>query len=510
VDNRQKKNDGGGYSFETTDMTAIHRFLVTGASSNFYKSGGDIARDSADILIKVIETSDEAHKKLVDLIVDISTQGRAAKQDAGIFALAVASSYGTVEGKQYALAQLNSVARTGTTLFQFVSYVTQFRGWGRALKRAIASWYQKPVDKLAYQVVKYKSREGYTHRDLFRLAHPEDIDEEVGNFILHGAYDPYNSPDVIVGSEVVKTSTDVNEIIGAIKHYNLTWEMIPTQFLNDVNVWKTLLDSGNVPLGALIRQLSRLTKIGILKPLGEYNKKIVGMLTDAEYIKKSRIHPLNVLIALKAYEAGRSPRNYSDSWTPVRAVVEALNKAFYLAFGNVEAANKRTLVAVDVSGSMTSRWGDTSSGLTANEIAAALSLVILNTEPEAHVIGFSRQVRELDIDRTDSLSSAQKKAQDHNFGSTNPASAIQWAEANGVEFDTLVVITDNEVNSGTAHTHQALETYRRKTGINAKMAVLATSVSSFSIADPSDVNSMDLAGFDSATPQILTEFSRGF
>ena len=37
---------------------------------------------------------------------------------------------------------------------------------------------------------------------------------------------------------------------------------------------------------------------------------------------------------------------------PVAPIVDALDAAFYAAFGNVEPANARMLLALDVSGSM--------------------------------------------------------------------------------------------------------------------------------------------------------------
>ena len=65
------------------------------------------------------------------------------------------------------------VARTGTHLFRFAGFAEGFRGWGRSLRRAIGRWYtDKPVDTLAYQAVKFRQREGMTHRDLLRLSHP--------------------------------------------------------------------------------------------------------------------------------------------------------------------------------------------------------------------------------------------------------------------------------------------------------------------------------------------------
>src|SRR5207247_2767780 len=75
--------------------------------------------------------------------------------------------------RKAALEALPQVCRTSTHLFQFATYVEAFRGWGRSLRRGVGRWYAtQPVDSLAYQAVKYRQREGVTHRDVLRLAHP--------------------------------------------------------------------------------------------------------------------------------------------------------------------------------------------------------------------------------------------------------------------------------------------------------------------------------------------------
>ena len=50
---------------------------------------------------------------------------------------------------------------------------------------------------------------------------------------------------------------------------------------------------------------------------------------------------------------------------------------------------------------------------------------------------------------------------------------------------------------------QALKAYRQATGINAKAIVIGTTVSEFTIADPKDPGMLDIAGFDSAAPQLI-------
>ena len=105
------------------------------------------------------------------------------------FALAHAAS--VPQTREAALGALPKVARTGSHLLTFAEYVEQFRGWGRGLRRAVGSWYTaRPVDRLAYQAVKYRQRGGWTHRDLLRLAHPRTDERAVRatfDWIAHGA-----------------------------------------------------------------------------------------------------------------------------------------------------------------------------------------------------------------------------------------------------------------------------------------------------------------------------------
>jgi len=508
ADKSQVKNNAGGYSFTLTKLERAKRFLILGSDSSFYQSGATRSKENAESLIDLI--SDGGAKQLVDAIVEISTEGRAAKQDAGLFALAVASSWGTDEETRYALSKLSAVARTGTSLFVFLTYVEQFRGWGRQLSRAVGSWYtEKSADKLAYQMVKYRQREGWTHRDVFRKAHPKSDDatfQVLGEWVLRGSISN-ELPKVVHGYELAKDST-IKDLPALISEYGLTWDMIPTEALNDKAVWEALLE-GNVPLGALVRQLPRLTNLGIIARVGGSTQAIVKRLTDEEEIKRSRLHPLNILVAQRTYESGKSLRG-TTTWNAVPQIVAALEKAFYKSFKYAEPAGKRTLVALDVSGSMAGSWNysEVASPLKPVEVGAALSLVLLNTEPDTHVFGFSHNFVELGIQKGDSLKSAMGKAIKRNFGGTDASLAIEYARTHNLEVDTFIVITDNDTWRG-GHPHEVLQRYRRETAIDAKLVVMATESTPFTISDPNDGGMLDIAGFDSAVPQLITSFSKG-
>jgi len=90
-------------------------------------------------------------RRVVDRTVEISEAGRAPRNDAAIFVLALAAAGETTEGRRHALAALPRVCRTATHLFQFQEEVKQLRGRGPWLNQATARWYngQAPDDVAA-------------------------------------------------------------------------------------------------------------------------------------------------------------------------------------------------------------------------------------------------------------------------------------------------------------------------------------------------------------------------
>ena len=62
---------------------------------------------------------------------------------------------------------------------------------------------------------------------------------------------------------------------------------------------------------------------------------------------------------------------------------------------------------------------------------------------------------------------------------------------------------------GKIHPQAALEEYRRATGIDAKLIVVGMTSNCLTIADPKDLNTLNLSGFDTATPRMINDFISG-
>lgn len=148
-------NSAGGFVFKVSDKDRLERFLILGTDSGTYYVGeSDLTKQNVDFVKEMIKINE---REVVDTVVDVSVNNRAAKQSPTIFTLALVFFEG--QDKAYARAAVNKVVRTSTHLFEFASYVKAFGGWGRSKRAAVAGWYEsKTPEQLAYQAVKYRSR----------------------------------------------------------------------------------------------------------------------------------------------------------------------------------------------------------------------------------------------------------------------------------------------------------------------------------------------------------------
>jgi len=368
----------------------------------------------------------------------------------------------------------------------------------------------------------------WSHRDLFRKTHPVGINRAVGDFILSRKITD-ESPEIIQGFGKMQEAGSVKEVVAILDRYKgLPWETIPTQFLKDEKVWKTLFYNGQLKGQALVRQITRLARMEAFNDL-QFAADYAAKLTDEEMIRKTRLHPINFLNAVVVHQTGTTrwignPFGYNSyervfDWKPVSQIVDALNDGFHTSFKTVEPAGKRTMLAIDVSASMTQKA--LGLDLSCAQVSGAMAMTIARTEP-AHIIrGFTTggnggyygrgnaQLTDLGITPKTSLNTAMSNVQKSNFGGTDCAQPMLWAKENGLEIDTFVVITDNETWAGNVKPFQALKQYRKEMGIDARLAVLGVAATDFTIADPSDSGMMDFAGFDANAPRALAEFSAG-
>lgn len=524
----QVKNSAGGFAFKLDLWSALERWLILGAEGGtYYASERKITQENAKTIEACLKSDG---LKTVQKIVEISQAGRAPKNDAAIFALAMAASCNDEKTRKAALTAIPEVCRIGTHLFQFAESVNSMRGWGRGLKNAVAAWYNdKTAESAAFQAIKYQQRNGWSHRDLLKLSHPVASSEEhdaLFRYIVTGevangerdvlrgkgkvkstsSYGPVGElPQIVSAYEKMKSASNVKDVVNLITDYKMTHEMVMNEWKDKPEVWEALLQ--NMPMTAMVRNLGKMTSIGLLSPLSDASRYVIKKLNDKVDLKKSRIHPITLLSALKTYGQGRGVKG-SLTWNANGSIVGALEKAFYNAFESIEPTGKRIMIGLDVSGSMTCGEIAGVSGLNPRVASAVMAMVTMKSEQDYYVKGFSNVLVDVKINDSMNINSVVSTIDRVPMGGTDCALPMIDALKNKVPVDAFYVYTDNETWFGAIHPFQALKQYRDKMGIPAKLVVVGFTATNFTIADPSDAGMLDVVGFDSSAPAIMADFTR--
>ncbi len=512
-DRAQVRADNGGYVYALDRWARVDRFLILGSEGGTYYASED--RLTKENAVNLVEAIREDGRRVVARVIAISESARAPKVQPAIFALAACAGFGDEDTRRYALGEgLQRVCRTGSHLLTFCAYIEQFRGWGRGLRKGLRGWYEaKTVRELAFQALKYQNREGFTHRDVFRLAHPLAADAEraaLYAWIVKGDVPDgeHESLALLRAHATAKASEDADAATCAelVRATGLPREALPSAWLKEPRVWEALLPA--LPMTALIRNLATLTRVGLLTPKGEATSAVIARITDRAALRKARIHPIALLAALTTYESGRGVRG-SATWTPVPAVVDALDAAFALAFDNVDPTGARTLVALDVSGSMSGGAIAGIPGITPRVGAAAMALTHVRSECDVQVMAFADSFVPFAIGKDESVDSVVKRTAALPFMGTDCALPMLYALEHRLAIDLFVIYTDSETWAGTIHPDQALRVYRERMGIPAKLVVVGMTSNGFTIADPNDGGMLDVVGFDAAAPALIADFARG-
>ncbi len=290
-------NSAGGYAWPLDRWDRLDRFLVLGSEGGtFYVGERELTVENARGAAECIA---EDGPRTVHRVVEVSTSGRAPKNDPALFVLAMAAGLGDEETRRAALLALPRVARTGTHLFHWLRYAQAFRGWGRGVRRAVAEWYTaKPARELAYQLLKYPSRDGWSHRDALRLAHPRPETAEQGLLFRRVAKRATGEvPAELEGSETVGLLRAVDELHGG--------EPTPARAAALVREHRLTREN-----------LGTMSAVGLLAPGSGAARTVAARLSDREALRRARVHPVAVLAALRTY--GRARRGGRGAGPPSR------------------------------------------------------------------------------------------------------------------------------------------------------------------------------------------------
>lgn len=248
----QVANRAGGYVWEVDDMKRLRRFLCLGCEGGAYYVGEkELGRENAQAILRLIAAGKGV--EVVKEVIEFSVEGRAAKQNPILFALALCARDKDPDTKAAAYKSLRKVCRIPTHLFSFIEFsegISVGTGWGRAHRRAIQHWYNsKEPMSLANAVTKYRQRGGWSHVDVLRLTHIKPENPGVAcvcRYVVKGmdacrtefAGQGDNVSQVLAFLEAVETAKTADEatMVRFIREYRLVREHVPTTLLNSKHV----------------------------------------------------------------------------------------------------------------------------------------------------------------------------------------------------------------------------------------------------------------------------------
>lgn len=215
---------------------------------------------------------------------------------------------------------------------------------------------------------------------------------------------------------------------------------------NKAEVWKAFVEKGNkVEMFALLRNLRN-----IMKDADEDTKKeALKLLVDKNRIKKSKIMPFRFLTAYNEFEDNAEVR-------------EALRDALDLSVSNVPVFDGKTLVALDMSGSMYDSWYQIQFVPTQPFTIGSVFAAALAKNSNTDLCLFSSDAYfKTDFGKKDTvLSIAKYLHNEATGGGTSFRSVFDLISMHKRKYDRIILISDEQSWIGTTRT--AYNMYRAK------------------------------------------------
>ncbi|MEO8127957.1 MAG: TROVE domain-containing protein [Bryobacteraceae bacterium] len=478
-------------------MFRLETFLILGGDPGAYRASQyAFHADACGPVREALRTDGPAAVRLIEQVAE---GGKALSPDAALYALALASSpqFASPETNAAALHALPRVARSGAQLCKYAAYVGTLRGWGRGLRSAVADWYtSKPIQELATQILKHRHRKGWSHRDLLRLSHPKPPTPEhnaLFQWAVEGELGHLATPNIASGNlrqiyafEQLKKTTDEIEMVRLVEDFQMTHDTIPPLCRKSAAVWEALL--GSIPYMAMVRNLGHMTEAGLIAPQSAATALVVMRLVDRGRIRRANVQPAALLSALAKYRSG--------PWQASSVVAGALEDALHLAFSNVESTGQRIFFGIDASLLAKDARCHGMSHVPAAQAAATLAMEFARVDSRSHIALLDREPDFLDITKTAKLQQVVGAVTSESQAA-DPSTAIAHATENQMHVDAFVFFSSHVPLN-------ALEVYRERTGIPAKLVIVTSEATDFEGAVPEYV--MRVAGFEPAVPRAVRQF----
>lgn len=483
----ESTNNAGGAAFSFPDKLALAQFAVTGTFSNTFYT------DAETQLAKVKELALKVDSVFLAKLAVYSRES-AFMKDMPAFLLAVLHGRGET-------ALLATVFPRVVNSFKMLSNFMQIvrsgavgrKSFGSTTKRIIQNWLD---NKTALEV--FNGSIGLSDpsvADMIKMVHPK-ADGEAKNAVFayitesKGYIEKMgNLPEEIQLFEKLKKGE-------ATQVPNIPFRALTNIDLNEAQ-WRSI--AANMPFNTLRQNLNMLAKRGVFKAQAAVDEA-VAKLSNPDIVRKVKVFPYQLFTAYLNV----------DAELPIE-IKNALQDAAEVATENVPSFGGKVVVALDVSGSMSSsvmgfRPGVPASKMRTIDVASLVASTILRQNKNARVIPFDTRVHSVSLNPRDSIMTNAATLAKFGGGGTNCALPLAQLNSENANADLVIYVSDNESwHGGRYGTAEQWSTFKRRNP-KAKLVNIDVQASAHSqVPDTKDV--LNIGGFSDVIWTVIEKFA---
>lgn len=410
-------NDAGGLAYARSPKEALEQYALTGCfNSTFYVSAQDHLAKALELCATVNDPA---------WIADLARRARrdGLMKDMPVFLLAYVA---TKDGDAFRTAFpvcVDNVKQLSKFTRVIRSGVLGRKSLSRRIANAVERWLDAQTDEnLWWQSVGVADP---SLADILRLTHPKP--KTPARAALYGFISGRNPEDKAIDRSMLPAPL-------------IAWEAYKEGPLPNVP-FQLLVGHANADWNAIAERATWAQARQSLNAFGKHgvwkNKELVAKLA-AKLSDPPRTMPYQILTTYQNI----------DAETP-RPIVDALHVAMEKACANVPVLPERTLIAVDVSGSMSSasitgeRKGSTSK-TKAIHVAGLFASAMVRAQPALKVVAFDTRLFEAELEPRDTVMTNAGKLAAIQGGGTDCSLPLLWALQMHQKYDLIVYLSDNE------------------------------------------------------------------
>lgn len=416
-------SQNGNIQFTKLEHQELYEVIVSTmfGKDSFYLSTNDMVSRARQLILNIVSKGD------CDFIANLIIH---AREEMNIRTMPIVATVMFADALRTHNVQYPQLRRLVCDVIQRADQVTDLYAYAlhtfgnknkvpMAIKRGVGDAFNKFNE---YHFAKYNRNGEVKIRDVLRIVHPVAVNVEQGEIFKKIMDDCLKVPYTWETELSVNGQLPVNER------------------KSKKQLWTELVSSGKMGYMALIRNLRNICDAGIDADV--MRTHVCDVISDEKRVRVNRQLPVAYALALQALAEVNAPT----------ALKSALNTALEYSVDNIPPLGDDVVLLVDSSGSMQGGYyyNDTITTMSPADYASIFAAMLVRANKGAYnvrVIYFDSTAKEIKVDPdVPVLTQAKRLRELSRGGATELGAAFKLMEQRGWKPDTLIVLSDMEVN----------------------------------------------------------------